>query len=97
MCASASGRNLQLEPAPFPNRLNADSLQHDIVKFMADELGFNIGDVIRMVSNNTASSATATYHLLLLKLARYKAEQHSSGKSSVSDVRWLSANKNEKV
>ena len=91
------GRNSQLEPAPFPNRLNADALQHDIVKFMADDLGFNLGDVIRMVSSNTASSATATYHLLLQKLTRYNAERRSAGKPSVTDARWLAGNRNDKV
>ena len=64
---------------------------------MADDLGFNLGDVIRMVSSNTASSATATYHLLLQKLTRYNAERRSAGKPSVTDARWLAGNRNDKV
>lgn len=64
---------------------------------MADDLGFNLGDVIRMVSSNTASSATATYHLLLQKLTRYNADRHSSGQPSVTDATWLAANRKDKV
>ena len=64
-----------MEPAPFPNRLRAIDLSQSILVHMAQELEFQLGEVIRAVTSNTPSSALATYQLLQRRLTRYKQLQ----------------------
>ena len=60
-----------MEAAPFPNRLRAIDLSQSILVHMAQQLAFQLGDVIRAVTANTPSSAMATYQLLARRVARY--------------------------
>ena len=64
-----------MEAAPFPNRLRALDLSQSILVHMAQQLEFQLGDVIRAVTSNAPSSAMATYQLLQRRLTRYKQLQ----------------------
>jgi len=64
-----------MEAAPFPNRLRAIDLSQSILVHMAQELQFQLGEVIRTVTSNTPSSTMATYQLLQRRLTRYKQLQ----------------------
>jgi len=64
-----------MEAAAFPNRLRAIDLSQSILVHMAQQLQFQLGDVIRAVTANSPSSAMATYQLLHRRLARYKQLQ----------------------
>jgi len=54
-----------MEAAAYPNRLRAIDLSQSILVHMAQQLEYQLGDVIRAVTSNTPSSAMATYQLLL--------------------------------
>jgi len=70
-----SERGKPMEAAPFPNRLRAIDLSQSILVHMAQELEFQLGEVIRAVTSNTPSSAMATYQLLQRRWTRYKQLQ----------------------
>lgn len=67
-----TGRNKPIDPAPYPNRLTAVDLNQTVLKHMATQLDFKLGEVLRQVTSNIPCSATSTYHLLLRKLDRYR-------------------------
>ena len=75
-----------MELAPFPNKLNADSLEESIVKHMVQSLNFRVSEVIRLVTTNIPNSATATYNLLLTRLNRYSAEMRVQGKVAAAEA-----------
>jgi len=68
-------RGKPMEAAPFPNRLRAIELSQSLLVYMAQDLEFQLGDIIRAVTSNTPSSSMATYQLLQRRLTRYKQLQ----------------------
>jgi len=64
-----------MEAAPFPNRLRAIDLSQSILVHMAQQLEFQLGDIIRAVTSNSPSTAMATYQLMQRRLTRYKQLQ----------------------
>lgn len=85
-----AGRNKPMEPAPFPNKLNADDLNHNIIKHMSQTLEYRMGDIIRLVTSNIPSSATATYHMFEKRLKAYEAKMRVEGRISAMESRRLS-------
>lgn len=83
-----------MEPAPFPNKLSADDMNHNIVKYMSQSLGYRMGDVIRLVTSNIPSSATATYHMFDKRLKAYEAERRVKGRVSAVDRSVLTESNN---
>ena len=66
--------------APCPNKLKTDALENSILKHMSENQGFRLGEIIRFVSGNVPSSATAMYHLFYRKLRKYIGNLKASGK-----------------
>ena len=66
--------------APCPNKLKTETLDNSILKHMSENQGFRLGEIIRFVTGNVPSSATATYHLFQRKLQKYIGNLKASGK-----------------
>lgn len=47
---------------------------------MSENQGFRLGEIIRFVTGNVPSSATAMYHLFYRKLRKYIGNLKASGK-----------------
>ena len=82
-----------LEPAPFPNRPRSDEMEQNILKHMAENMDYKIGEVIRFVIGNVPNSATATYHLFKKKLLRHFADMKIKNKVALSEARVMLGNK----
>ena len=92
-----AGKSKPMEPAPFPNKLCADDLDHNIVKHMAQSLDYRMSEVIRLVTANIPSSATATYHMFLRKLKVFQADMRVKGKVCAADARLLGGSSSSQV
>ena len=83
-----SGVSNPLARAPCPNRIKTEMLDNSILKHMSENQGFRLGEIIRFVTGNVPSSATATYHLFQRKLQKYIGNLKASGKIP-ADIRLL--------
>ena len=80
-----------LQVTPFPNKLRTEDLNMSIVRHMTSNMDFRVNDVIRFVTGNIPTSATATYQLLEKRLRNYitqkEAEVKDTSKSSARPKR----------
>ncbi|XP_045196682.2 hormonally up-regulated neu tumor-associated kinase homolog isoform X2 [Mercenaria mercenaria] len=76
----AEGPGIPLGRAPCPNKMKTDTLDNSILKHMSENQGFRIGEVIRYVTGNVPSSATAMYYLIYRKLIKHLGNLRASGK-----------------
>ncbi|WAR07491.1 HUNK-like protein, partial [Mya arenaria] len=76
----AEGPGCPLVRAPCPNKVKADTIDNSILRHMAENQGFRIGEVVRYVTGNVPSSATAMYCLIHRKLQKHYGNLRASGK-----------------
>ena len=80
--------------ASCPNKLKTEALDNSILKHMSENQGFRIGEVIRYVTGNVPSSATAMYHLMLRKFTKHIGNMKATGKIQ-GDHRILQRTQNQ--
>lgn len=78
-CAIAA-RSSPLEPSPCPNKLKTEDLDENIMKHMVETQGFRMSEIIRFVTGNVPSPATAMYHIVHRKFTKYMADLRVQGK-----------------
>lgn len=66
--------------APCPNKLKTESIESSILKHMSENLGFRMGEVIRYVTGNVPSGATAMYYLIHQRLVKHHGNARATGK-----------------
>ena len=82
---SVAGTSNPMSRAPCPNKLKTEALENSILKHMSENQGFRLGEIIRFVTGNVPSSATAMYHLFYRKLRKYIGNLKASGKISADN------------
>lgn len=75
-----AGPGCPLPRSPCPNKMKADLIENSIVRHMSEIQGFRLGEVIRYVTGNVPSSATAMYYLMNRKLRKHYGNLRASGK-----------------
>ena len=75
-----TGTSNPMSRAPCPNKLKTETLDNSILKHMSENQGFRLGEIIRFVTGNVPSNATAMYHLFHRKLRKYVGNLKASGK-----------------
>ncbi|XP_052242550.1 hormonally up-regulated neu tumor-associated kinase homolog A-like [Dreissena polymorpha] len=89
----AEGPGCPLPRAHCPNKMKTDDIDNSIIRHMSDNQGFRIGEVIRYVTGNVPSSATAMYYLINRKLQKHYGHLRASGKIA-ADNRLAAGNRN---
>ncbi|KAJ8315381.1 hypothetical protein KUTeg_007531 [Tegillarca granosa] len=73
------------KPSPCPNKLKTEDLDENIMKHMVETQGFRMSEIIRFVTGNVPSPATAMYHIVHRKLTKYMADLRVQGKISAAE------------
>lgn len=60
--------------------MKIEALDNSILKHMSENQGYRIGEIIRFVTGNVPSSASAMYYLIHRKLAKHYGHMRASGK-----------------
>ncbi|XP_063713595.1 5'-AMP-activated serine/threonine-protein kinase catalytic subunit alpha-like [Symsagittifera roscoffensis] len=65
------GYKQKLCPAPFPNKIKAESLNKAILEYMDDKLQMGTSQTVKVLLQNQSCSMFAVYHLLVKRLHQY--------------------------
>lgn len=60
--------------------MKTEALDNSVLKHMSENQGFRVSEVIRYVTGNVPSSATAMYYLINRKLTKHYGNLRASGK-----------------
>ena len=77
---SILGSGYPLARSPCPNKMKTDHIDNSLLRHMSESQGFRIGEIIRYVTGNVPSSATAMYYLINRKLRKHYGNLRASGK-----------------